>query len=63
MDITVPIPDDLFIKLVRYDQLQDRYLTQNKKHFEEMCGTYFDDYPMDKLDGVKYTKGEDKVWY
>jgi len=23
--------------------LKDRYLNQNKKHFDELCGEYFDD--------------------
>jgi hypothetical protein len=27
----------------RYENLRDRYLYQNKKHFDELCGLYFDD--------------------
>jgi len=31
------------VKASRYDMLKDRYLNQNKKHFEELCGEYFED--------------------
>lgn len=37
---------ELTYKETRYDALQDRYLNQNEKHFGELCGTYFDDYPL-----------------
>lgn len=37
---------ELTYKETRYDALQDRYLNQNQKHFDELCGTYFDDYPL-----------------
>jgi cytochrome c556 len=31
------------MKAARYDMLRDRYLNQNEKHFDELCGEYFDD--------------------
>ena len=31
------------VKAVRYDMLRDRYLNQNEKHFDELCGEYFDE--------------------
>jgi len=34
------------IKAVRYDMLADRYLNHNEKHFDELCGLYFDDSPL-----------------
>ena len=30
-------------KASRYDMLCDRYLNQNQKHFDELCGLYFDE--------------------
>ena len=30
------------VKAARYDMLKDRYLNQNEKHFDELCGEYFD---------------------
>lgn len=36
----------LRVKETRYDALQDRYNTCNEKHFDELCGTYFSDYPL-----------------
>ena len=30
-------------KSTRYDNLRDSYLDQNSKHFDELCGEYFDD--------------------
>ena len=40
------LKSDTLAKLTRYDALQDTYINQNEKHFGELCGTYFDDYPM-----------------
>jgi len=40
------LKSDILAKTVRYDALQNRYLNENEKHFGELCGTYFDDYPM-----------------
>lgn len=31
------------IKSSRYDILRDRYLNQNQKHFDELCGEYFEE--------------------
>lgn len=31
---------------VRYFALEDRYQNWNEKHFGELCGTYFDDFPL-----------------
>ena len=45
------LKSDTLAKLVRYDALQDRYLNQNEKHFGELCGTYFNDYPMENKNG------------
>ena len=36
------------VKTSRYDMLKDRYINQNKKHFDELCGLYFDDDEVDK---------------
>ena len=38
--------DILEWKSVRYDALKDRYLNWNEKHFDELCGLYFDDEPI-----------------
>lgn len=35
--------DKLKVKADRYDNLKDRYLNQNEKHFGELCGLYFED--------------------
>lgn len=31
------------VKIARYDALQDRWTNQNEKHFDELCGYYFED--------------------
>ena len=45
------LKSDTLAKLVRYDALQEKYLTSNEKHFGELCGTYFNDYPMENKNG------------